>query len=141
MNVGFVSYGIAMLVCSIQTIRFARIKSVGQHKAWAIRLYALAIGSWLYRMYYGFMFFTGFLTVEARDFRDPIDVFMIFFFWVPNLLVAEFFIRSSTNKLPKSIQLSGSLMLWLVIVFISLATYNVTKGSWGPAILGMFGLY
>ncbi|GHB48971.1 DUF2306 domain-containing protein [Mongoliitalea lutea] len=141
MNVGFGAYGIAMLICSIQTIRFARIKLVEQHKAWAIRLYALAIGSWLYRMYYGFMFFTGFLPLEAREFRDPIDVFMIFFFWVPNLLVAEFFIRSSTNKLPKSIQLSGSLMLWLVIVFISLATYNVTKGSWGPAILGMFGLY
>ena len=65
---------------------------------------------------------------------------ILFFFWVPNLLVAEFFIRSSTNRLPKSIQLSGSLMLWLVIIFISLATYNITTKSWGPAILGMFGL-
>lgn len=43
-NVGFGSYGIVMLVCSIQAMRFASIKVVGQLKARAIRLYALAIG-------------------------------------------------------------------------------------------------
>ena len=140
MNVGFAAYGLAMLLCALQTIRWARLKQIDKHRAWAIRLYALAIGSWLYRMYYGFMFFSNVLEVGPRDFRDPIDVFMIFFFWVPNLLIAEFFIRSSTQRLPRIIQFSGSVVLLLLITFIALATYNVTRYSWGPAILGMFGL-
>jgi len=140
MNIGFAAYGLAMLLCGIQAIRFARLKLLDQHRAWALRLYALAIGSWLYRMYYGFMFFAGVLPVQARDFRDSIDVFMIFFFWIPNLLVAEFFIRSTTQSLPRFVQVSGSIIILLLITFISLATYNVTKNSWGPAILGMFGL-
>jgi len=127
MNVGFAAYGVAMLVCGIQTIRFARIKLLDQHRAWAIRLYALAFGSWLYRMYYGFMFFSGILEIGPRDFRDPIDVFMIFFFWIPNLLVAEFFIRSTTQSLPRFVQVSGSILILLLITFISLATYNVQR--------------
>jgi len=140
MNIGFAAYGLAMLVCAVQTIRLARLKQLERHRAWAIRLYALAIGSWLYRMYYGFMFFSNILDTGPRDFRDPIDVVLIFFFWIPNLLVAEFFIRSSTKQLPRVVQLSGSVIILLVIVFISLATYNVTKYSWGPAILGFFGM-
>ncbi len=139
MDIGFAAYGIAMLVCSIQTIKYAKRNLLNQHRAWAIRLYALAIGSWLYRMYYGFMFFTEILPIEQRDFRAPIDVIMIFFFWIPNLLVAEFFIQSSANRLPTFIQMTGSLFLLLVITFISLATYSITKDAWGPAILQMFG--
>ena len=141
MNIGFGGYGVAMLISSIQTIRFAWVKKLDQHRNWAIRLYALAIGSWLYRMYYGFMFFAEILPPQARDFRDPIDIFMIFFFWVPNLLIAEFFIRSSANKFPKFFQISGSLLLLLIIAFISVATYHITEVSWGPAILKMFNVH
>jgi hypothetical protein len=65
---------------------------------------------------------------------------MIFFFWVPNLLVAEFFIRSSSDRLPKSVQMTCSILLLLAIGFISLATYSITKDYWGLAILKMFGI-
>ena len=98
----------------------------------------LAIGSWLYRMYYGFTFFAG-LGWHQPDFLGTFDIIMTFFFWVPNLLVAEFFIRSSVEKLPKWFQVSGSLFLLAVFLFILAATYNVTEHLWGPAILGMFG--
>ncbi len=54
MNIGFSLYGILMLLAAIATFRHALAGRVAQHRAWAIRLYALAIGSWLYRMDYGF---------------------------------------------------------------------------------------
>jgi len=54
MNMGFALYGLLMLVCSVETFRHARAGRMEQHRAWALRLYALAIGSWLYRMDYGF---------------------------------------------------------------------------------------
>jgi hypothetical protein len=139
MNVGFAGYGVAMLLCGVQTIRLARKKDIDQHRAWAIRLYALAIGSWLYRMYYGLNSVAG-LGWHQADFLSTFDYIMDFFFWIPNLLVAEFFIRSSVNTLPKWLQYIGAFILLLAIIFIAAATYKVTRYMWGPAILEMIGM-
>ncbi len=54
MNAGFGLYGLLMLVAAIETFRHARNRQFDVHRVWAIRLFALAIGSWLYRMDYGF---------------------------------------------------------------------------------------
>ena len=50
MNVGFSLYGALTVLAAVETIRHARARRFAQHRAWAIRLFALAIGSWLYRM-------------------------------------------------------------------------------------------
>jgi uncharacterized membrane protein len=138
MNIGFSGYGLAMLLCAVLTMKFARDKNFDSHRAWAIRLYALAIGSWLYRMYYGFTFFSG-VGWHQSDFRGTFDIIMTFFFWVPNLLVAEFFIRSSTRQLPRWVQVSGSALVLTAILFIAVGTYHSTRFLWGPVILEMFG--
>ena len=54
MNIGFGLYGMLMFVAAIATYRYAVGGKLAKHRAWALRLYALAIGSWLYRMDYGF---------------------------------------------------------------------------------------
>jgi hypothetical protein len=54
MNVGFSLYGGLVVVAAVATIWHARQRRFAEHRAWAIRLFALAIGSWLYRMDYGF---------------------------------------------------------------------------------------
>lgn len=122
MNIGFSGYGIAMLVCAVFTLQYARSQQMDKHRAWAIRLYALAIGSWLYRMQYGFVFMLG-LGWPQQDFRGTFDYLMAFFFWVPNLLVAEFFIRASIQQFPKWVQVSGILLVFGATFFIGLATY------------------
>src|SRR3954468_14608865 len=53
MSVGFSLYGALMVVAAVETVRHARARRFDEHRAWAIRLFALAIGSWLYRMDYG----------------------------------------------------------------------------------------
>ena len=50
MDVGFGLYGALMVLAAVQTYRYARARALEFHRAWALRLFALAIGSWLYRM-------------------------------------------------------------------------------------------
>ncbi|WP_199200384.1 DUF2306 domain-containing protein [Adhaeribacter arboris] len=46
MDLGFGLYGVLMLVAAIETYRHAVALRFEKHRAWALRLYALAIGSW-----------------------------------------------------------------------------------------------
>ncbi len=59
MDIGFGLYGALMVLAAVQTYRYARARSLSLHRAWALRLFALAIGSWLYRMDYGFWLLLG----------------------------------------------------------------------------------
>ena len=135
MDIGFAGYGILTFAAAIATIHFARAKNFEQHRAWAIRLFALAIGSWLYRMDYGFWFMVTDRLGHNSDFTGAFDYFMDFFFYLPNLLVAEIFIgryevlKSGFAKFLAIVFLSGANL------FLIVATYFFTKEYWGPAIL------
>jgi uncharacterized membrane protein len=94
MDIGFGLYGALMLIAAFETVRHARAGRFARHRAWGIRLFALAIGSWLYRMDYGFwIVLTGGLG-HAKGFQGPFDKVMAFAFYLPNLVVAEAFIRA-----------------------------------------------
>ena len=138
MNIGFAGYGLLMLLAAVETFRHARAGRFDTHRAWAIRLFALAIGSWLYRMDYGFWFlFTDGLW-HTSTFTGPFDYFMDYFFYLPNLLVAEVFIgRRKLMKTPVAKWLAAS-GLFVATAFLALATYFFTTHYWGPAILDLF---
>lgn len=94
MNIGFGLYGALMVVCSILTYAHARAARYEVHRAWAIRLFALAVGSWLYRMEYGFWFLVADGVGHTTHFNGWFDAVMAFSFYLPNLVVAELFIRA-----------------------------------------------
>jgi uncharacterized membrane protein len=134
MNVAFAGYGILMLVAAVQTIRYARAAKFSEHRAWAIRLFALAIGSWLYRMDYGFWFlFTDGLG-HTSDFRGPFDYFMDFWFYLPNLLVAEVFIAQRGILRSTAAKLASTVLIILATLFLLLATYYFTAKLWWPSV-------
>ncbi len=60
---------------------------------------------------------------------------MAFFFYLPNLLVAELFIRGGKQKTAAWIHVFSSFVLLGVTGFLLLGTYYFTKFYWGPAIL------
>lgn len=103
MNIGFGLYGILMVLAAAQTVRHARARQFHRHRAWAIRLFALVIGSWLYRLEYGF---SGLLELGGRtaDFRGWFDQVMSFFFYVPTLAVAELYLRSQRANSPVALR-------------------------------------
>ena len=138
MDVGFSLYGILMLIAGVQTIRHARAGRIEKHRAWALRLYALAIGSWLYRMDYGFWFMLAGKLGHLENFEGPFDRVMSFFFYLPNLLVAEMFIRSRKYRTPFVVNILSALLLLAMTGFLVIGTYYFTKFYWGPAILEWF---
>lgn len=139
MDLGFGLYGALVVLAAVQTYRYARARSLDLHRAWALRLFALAIGSWLYRMDYGFWLLLGAGRGHTHDFHGPFDHVMAFFFYLPNLAIAEAFIRARSAASPR-IRLAAASLFAGATGFLLLGTYYFTKLYWGPAILHRLGV-
>jgi hypothetical protein len=135
MNAGFGLYGALMAAASVATVHYARQRCFERHRAWAIRLFALAIGSWLYRIDYGFWRQIAHNAGHTHSFDGPFDVAMAFLFYVPNLIVAEAFIRARQRQARPGFQMMAALCLAGVAAFLAFSTYIFTKFHWGPPIL------
>lgn len=97
MDVGFALYGALMIVAAVQAIRFARAREFARHRAWALRLFWLAIGSWLYRVHYGLWYLATDGVGSSRDFSGPFDLIQNFAFYLPYLLLLELYLRRQSR--------------------------------------------
>ena len=140
MDIGFSLYGVLMFISAIQTYRYAVAGTMDQHRVWALRLYALAIGSWLFRMDYGFWLLLTDGIGHTPSFSGPFDRVMAFFFYLPNLFVVEAFVRARHYKASPILRLSASSVLLLATGFLMLGTYFFTLYYWGPAILNWLSI-
>jgi hypothetical protein len=140
MDIAFGLYGALMVLAAVQAVRHAVARRLEVHRAWAIRLYALAIGSWLYRMDYGFWMALFGKAARTPAFDGPFDQIMLFWFYVPNLIVAEWFIRA--RRLPVGAPSRAAAATGLVVasLFVGLATAFFTAAFWGPVTLWRLGL-
>ena len=134
MDVGFALYGVLMLLAAAQTARHALARRLEVHRAWAVRLYALALGSWLYRMGYGFWLLLADGAGHTSTFRGPFDLFMDFAFYVPPLLVAELWLRSSRPARSTALCWLSSGVMWVATGFVLLGTYFFTTELWVRAM-------
>jgi hypothetical protein len=134
MDIGFSIYGALMIVGAVETWRHALARRLDLHRAWALRLFALAIGSWLYRMEYGFWLLLADGAGHTHDFRGAFDRAMMFFY-LPNLMVAEAFIGANRISAPPALKLVAGGLLIGTTGLLALGTYYVTEHYWGPAIL------
>lgn len=137
MDIGFSLYGVLMFIAAVETFRNAKAKRVEKHRAWALRLFALAIGSWLYRMDYGFWLLLTDGLGHLKDFSGAFDKLMSFFFYIPNLLVAEIFIGRWKFSNQPLVKFFASFVLFLATGFLLVGTYFFTLHYWGPAIVAL----
>ena len=72
---------------------------------------------------------------HTRAFDGPFDVVMAFFFYVPNLIVAEAFIRNRQLRTRLTANLGAALLLSGVTVLLAVGTYYFTVYHWGPSIM------
>lgn len=135
MNVGFGLYGALVASSALIAYAHARARRFDRHRAWAIRLFALVVGSWLYRMEYGFWLMAFGPIGHAHDFRGPFDAVMAFFFYLPNLMVAEFFIRGRRDSGTVAMKAGASLVLLAATAFVVTATIYFTANYWGPGMV------
>lgn len=140
MSIGFGLYGALMVLAAVMTVRHAVARRLDAHRAWAIRLFSLAIGSWLYRMYYGFWFLFFGRIGHTKSFDGPLDAVMIFWFYVPNLILAEMFIRARRDTAPGWARTGAATALLGATAFLLLATYFFTAKTWGPIVLWRMGI-
>jgi hypothetical protein len=132
-------YGALMVAAAVQTVRHAMARRIDIHRAWAIRLFTLAVGSWLYRMCYGFWFLLAGETGHTDDFRGWFDYIMDFAFFIPPLIIAELFIRARRSQATTAGRVGAAAALGGSALFIALATFFFTVYGWGPAIMMRFG--
>ena len=135
MDAGFGLYGVVVTTAAALIYARARQGRTEAHRAWAIRLFALVVGSWLYRMEYGFWFLTADGAGHASDFSGPFDKVMTFFFYLPNLAVAELFIRARKGRSGTAFRLASAAVLFAASLFVVLATFTFTVDSWGPGMV------
>ena len=135
MDVGFALYGLLTVTAAVQTYRCARARRTEAHRAWALRLFVLALGSWLYRMDYGFWFLLSGGLGHTDDFHGPFDRLMAFAFYLPNLLVVELYLRLRRRPASASARGLAVTALLAATAFLLLGTFFFTTQLWGPAIL------
>lgn len=114
MTVAFSTYGILLIVFSLITWNYARqfgkcniqyntdesilLKLKLKHRDWALRTFALGLGSWFYRALYVFTYLcTSYspLDTDSKDtvFRHPVDYVFDWLFFLLPLLFTEVLIR------------------------------------------------
>ncbi|APO77044.1 hypothetical protein AM571_PA00158 (plasmid) [Rhizobium etli 8C-3] len=135
MDTGFGIYGALMVLCAAMAYARARAGNYDQHRAWAVRLFALTVGSWLYRMEYGAWFLLSGGVGIRPGFTGLFDAIMMFFFYVPNLIVAELFIRARRRDFGALASFGAATVLLAASAFIIFATWSFTARSWGPRMI------
>ena len=103
MTFAFTVYGGLVVLAAVQTLRFARARQFVRHRNWALRLFVLAIGSWIYRVHYGLWYtVTGGLETN-RAFTGLFDQVNLFAFYLPYLLILEGILRltAGTSRAPQ----------------------------------------
>ena len=98
--IAFSVWGAVMMLSSVMAYVHARAKRFDRHRAWAIRLFAMVLGSWLFDIeIQAWTDWAGGIGMHADGASGPFDLAMLVLFFVPNLLAAEFFIRNLHRQL------------------------------------------
>lgn len=136
-GIAFGVWGAVMMLCAVMAYLNARAKRFDRHRAWAIRLFATVLGSWLFDVEIrAWKDLAGGIGMNADGVSGPFDLAMLYLFFVPNLLVAEFFIRNMHRRLAQL----GRLKWPAVTAFAGVGlvfTYSIVVLSATPA--GKFG--
>ena len=135
MDAGFGLYGALMIAAAALAFTHARAAQIERHRAWAIRLFALTTGSWLYRLEYAFWFLVMGGAGHTQSFTGWFDAIMMFFFYLPNLAVAELFIRARRAPPGATLSLVATTALTVAASFVIVATWKFTTDYWAPGIV------
>ena len=101
MDIAFSVYGWLLVGLAFATFYAAQKKRHLMHRNFAIRLWSQGIASLMYRLWYTVAQLLGYRFSTSLDFHRPLDEFMDWWFFVPNLVVAElviFFLSVGQSK-------------------------------------------
>ena len=105
-SVAFAIWGALLALSAAKAYLHARARRFDLHRAWAIRLFALVLGSWVFDLEIrAWKDLTGGIGMGPGATFGVFDYAILYLFFIPNLLVAEFFIRNCHKRiaLPRSL--------------------------------------
>jgi hypothetical protein len=146
-HTAFAIWGGVMTVSSVLAYVHARARRFDLHRAWAIRLFAMVLGSWIFDLEYrAWSDLTGSAGINDPDNGNlgAFDYAILYLFFVPNLLVAEFFIRNKHRnmgsagvlKWPALAALAASGAIFVYAIVVSTAT---ASGKYGYHLVRLVG--
>jgi len=147
-HTAFAIWGSLMMLSAAMAFVHARAKRFDLHRAWAIRLFAMVLGSWVFDLEYrAWRDLGGGVGIRNPDGADfgLFDYVIMYGFFVPNLLVAEFFIRHLHRglvmprrlKWPVVALLASALMIFIyAIMTVSVAQ----SGKYGQHLRELIGV-
>lgn len=139
MDIGFGLYGVLMFISAILTWKHAVNRNILLHRAWALRLFVLAIGSWLYRIESGLArIFLGSLG-HTKDFQGTVDMIMNFFFYIPNLIILEIYLKGKWTIKNDASYVIHILTIWVCSFLVAFATYFLLFKKWIPNLIQALG--
>ena len=144
-SIAFGIWGAVMMLSSVMAYICARAGRFDRHRAWAIRLFAMVLGSWLFDIEIrAWTDLAGGIGMNADGTSGPADLAMLYMFFVPNLLVAEFFIRNMHRRLvlpghlkwPAVAALGAASLVFAYAIVMTSATHT---GKFGKHLLSLLG--
>jgi hypothetical protein len=142
-HTAFALWGGVMMLSSVMAYVHARAKRFDLHRAWAIRLFAMVLGSWIFDLeYQAWEDITGGIGIGENGVPGVFDLAINYLFFVPNLLVAEYFIRNKHKRVAGS-----GLFKWptlatvavggVIFVYAIVVTSATHAGKYGQHLLGL----
>ncbi|MEM6889710.1 MAG: DUF2306 domain-containing protein [Pseudomonadota bacterium] len=89
MDAGFAGYGLLLIWAAFNTVQNARAKNFDAHRRWALRLFVLAIGSWIYRVHYHIWYIATGGIASNETFSGAFDLVQNVAFYLPYLMLLE----------------------------------------------------
>lgn len=142
-HTAFALWGAVMMLSAVMAFVHARAKRFDLHRAWAIRLFAMVLGSWVFDLeYQAWNDLTGGIATN-KDGNGWFDYAILYLFFVPNLLVAEFFIRNQHRKIAWRRALQWPVMataaaVCAIFVYSIVMVSGTEAGKYGRHLLGLF---
>jgi hypothetical protein len=143
MHTAFAIWGSVMMLSAVMAYVHARARRFDLHRAWAIRLFAMVLGSWVFDLEYrAWRDLAGGIGIGPDQIYGPFDYAMLYLFFVPNLLIAEYFIRNKHKRLvlpPRQRWLAAATLAIVGFIFVyAIATESATHaGKYGRHLLDL----
>jgi hypothetical protein len=143
-HIAFAIWGSIMMLSAVMAFLHARARRFDLHRAWAIRLFAMVLGSWIfdleYRAWEDLSGGAGMGTGKAPGWFDHAINYL---FFVPNLLVAEFFIRNQHRRMNRRrafewAGLTAAALTAIIFIYAIVVTSATATGKYGKHLLGLF---
>ena len=140
-HTAFAIWGAVMMLCAVMAYVHARARRFDLHRAWAIRLFAMVLGAWIFDLEYrAWEDLTGGMGMGTEEVLGPFDYAINYLFFVPNLLVAEYFIRNKHKRgvLPRTLKwpaLATLAIASLIFVYAIVVVSATDSGKYGRHLL------